>query len=165
MALMNLKPNEVVKLPLPQQLSNQDGQKENCEVLAKVPDAIPNLAKYCHENSLPEPIFLTNDFGTYQEVIAQVGKLEFVVKGKLQDATRAASYGLLNKIQKLEWEELDMIRTEASLSNATGKIPLLILVYSLSFDFMIGCIFKIFNYLIRGKNALMSEALKFRHPF
>ena len=39
---------------------------------------------------MPEPIFLTNDFGMYQEVIAQVGKLEFVSEGKLQDATRAA---------------------------------------------------------------------------
>ena len=121
MAHMNLKPNEVVKLPLPQQLPKQDGQKKNCEVLAKVPDAIPNLAKYCYENSLPEPIFQTNDFGIYQEVIAKVGKLEFVESGPPQTATQDAAVGLLNKIQELNFEELNLIRTEAA-----GKLLLLI---------------------------------------
>ena len=130
--LAQIRPKEVVKPLLPHQLHKKENENTDYEVLSKVPDAIQNLAKYCHENSLPEPIFITNDFGIYQEVIAQVGKLEFVSKeGKLQDATRAAAYGLLNKIQKLDWEELDLIRTEARLWNAAGKTLLLILFFSL----------------------------------
>ena len=120
--LAQIRPNEVVKPLLPHQLPKKENENADYEVLSKVPDAIPNLAKYCHENSLPEPIFITNDFGIYQEVIAQVGKLQFVAKSKLQDATRAAAYGLLHNIQKLDWEELDLIRTEARLRNAAGKI-------------------------------------------
>ena len=159
MAHMNLKPREVVNLPLPQQLFMQEWENKDYEILSKVPDAIPNLAKYCHENSLPEPIFQTHDFGIYQEVIAQVGKLEFFAKGPPQTATKDAAYGLLNKIQKLDWEELELIRTEARLRNTAGKILLPILVFSLSFDFMIDCIFKILNYLITEKKvAWMSEA-------
>ena len=125
MAHMNLKPREVVNLPLPQQLFMQEWENKDYEILSKVPDAIPNLAKYCHENSLPEPIFQTNDFGIYQEVIAQVGKLEFFAKSPPQTATKDAAYGLLNKIQKLDREELDLIKTE----NILGKILLLILFF------------------------------------
>ena len=125
MAHMNLKPREVVNLPLPQQLFMQEWENKDYEILSKVPDAIPNLAKYCHENSLPEPIFQTHDFGIYQEVIAQVGKLEFFAKGPPQTATKDAAYGLLNKIQKLDREELDLIKTE----NILGKILLLILFF------------------------------------
>ena len=114
--LAQMRPKEVVKPLLPHQLPKKESQKTDYEVLSKVPDAIPNLAKYCLENSLPEPIFQTNDFGIYQEVIARVGKLEFVANGKLQNA----AYGLLKKIQNLEWEELDLIRSEARFSNTAG---------------------------------------------
>ena len=136
--LAEMRPKEVVKPLLPHQLPKKESQKTDCEVLSKVPDAIPNLAKYCLENSLPEPIFQTNDFGIYQEVIARVGKLEFVANGKLQNA----AYGLLKKIQNLEWEELDLIRSEARFSNTAGILFLLILVFSNSFDFVINYIFK-----------------------
>ena len=129
--LDQIRPKEVVKPLLPHQLHKTENENTDYEVLSKVPDAIPNLAKYCHKNSLPEPIFITNDFSTYQEVIAQVGKLEFVSKDdKLQNATRRAAHGLLNKIQNLEWEEQDLIRTVSTrVPNAAGKIILLILVF------------------------------------
>ena len=124
--LAQMRPKEVVVKPLlPHQLPKKESQKTDYEVLSKVPDAIPNLAKYCLENSLPEPIFQTNDFGIYQEVIARVGKLEFVANGELQNA----AYGLLKKIQNLEWEELDLIRSEARFSNTAGILFLLILVF------------------------------------
>ena len=121
--LSQIRPKEVVKPSLPHQLHKKENENTDYEVLSKVPDAIPNLAKYCLENSLPEPIFQTNDFGIYQEVIARVGKLEFVANGKLQNA----AYGLLKKIQNLEWEELDLIRSEARFSNTAGILFLLIL--------------------------------------
>ena len=123
--LAQMRPKEVVKPLLPHQLPKKENENTDYDVLSKVPDAIPNLAKYCHKNSLPEPIFQTNDFGIYQEVIAQVGKLEFFAKGPPRTATKDAAYGLLNKIQKLDREELDLIKTE----NILGKILLLILFF------------------------------------
>ena len=151
--LSQIRPKEVVKPLLPHQLHKKENENTDYEVLSKVPDTIPNLAKYCHENSLPEPIFITNNFGIYQEVVAQVGTLEFVSKDdKVQNATRGAVYGLLNKIKNLEWEELDLIRTESTrVPNAAGKILLLILFFTLSFDFIIDYIFKILNYSIKEK--------------
>ena len=151
--LSQIRPKEVVKPLLPHQLHKKENENTDYEVLSKVPDTIPNLAKYCHENSLPEPIFITNNFGIYQEVVAQVGTLEFVSKDdKIQNATRGAAYGLLNKIKNLEWEELDLIRTESTrVPNAAGKILLLILFFTLSFDFIIDYIFKILNYSIKEK--------------
>ena len=139
MMLKKTMPNKVVKPLLPSQLSMQEWENKDYEV-----HAIPNLAKYCLENSLPEPIFQTNDFGIYQEVIARVGKLEFVANGELQNA----AYGLLKKIQNLEWEELDLIRSEARFSNTAGILFLLILVFSNSFDFVINYIFKTTYYRI-----------------
>ena len=121
--LAQTMPNEVVKPLLPSQLSMQEWDNKDYEVLAKVPDAIPNLAKYCLENSLPEPIFQTNDFGIYQEVIARVGQFEFFESGPPQTATKDAAIGLLNKIQELaEFQELNPIRTEARLTNAAGTL-------------------------------------------
>ena len=151
--LDQIRPKEVVKPLLPHQLHKKENENTDYEVLSKVPDAIPNLAKYCHKNSLPEPIFITNNFGIYQEVVAQVGTLQFVSKDdKVQNATRGAVYGLLNKIKNLEWEELDLIRTESTrVPNAAGKILLLILFFTLSFDFIIDYIFKILNYSIKEK--------------
>jgi hypothetical protein len=56
-------------------------------------------------------------------VIAKIGILDFVATGRLETATKdAAAIGLLNLLQKLDCEELDLIRTEARLLNATGKL-------------------------------------------
>ena len=108
---------------MPSQLSMQEWDNKDYEVLSKVPDAIPNLAKYCLENSLPEPIFQTNDFGIYQEVIARVGQFEFIRCGPPQTATKDAAIGLLKKIQELaKFQELDLITTEARLTNAAGTL-------------------------------------------
>ena len=108
---------------MPSQLSMQEWDNKDYEVLSKVPDAIPNLAKYCLENSLPEPIFQTNDFGIYQEVIARVGQFEFIRSGPPQTATKDAAIGLLKKIQELaKFQELDLITTEARLTNAAGTL-------------------------------------------
>ena len=151
--LKKTMPNKVVKPLLPTQLSMQEWENKDYEVLSKVPDAIPNLAKYCLENSLPEPIFQTNDFGIYQEVIARVGKLEFVANGELQNA----AYGLLKKIQTLEWEELDLIRSEARFSNTAGILYLLILVFSNSFDFVIDYIFKTTYYISNSSHSFTNS--------
>jgi hypothetical protein len=40
-------------------------------------DATTNLVEFCLKNSLPEPIFQTNDSGW---VLAKVGKFEFLAK-------------------------------------------------------------------------------------
>ena len=40
-------------------------------------DATTNLVEFCLKNSLPEPIFQTNDSGC---VLAKVGKFEFLAK-------------------------------------------------------------------------------------
>ena len=60
-------------------------------------------------------------------VIAKVGKLEkfgkieFVATGRLETATKdAAAIGLLNKLQKLDFEELELKRTETGFPNAAG---------------------------------------------
>ena len=57
-----------------------------------------------------------------KKVTARVGKFEFVGMGKLQTATNDAAVGLLNKLQDLEWEELDLVRTESSLPDGAGKL-------------------------------------------
>ena len=121
--LAQIRPREVVKPLLPHQLPKQESENTDYEVLSKIPDAIPNLAKYCLENSLPEPIFETFDFGWYQKVIARVGQFEFFESGPPQTATKDAAIGLLNKIQELaEFQELNPIRTEARLTNAAGTL-------------------------------------------
>ena len=81
-------------------------------------DAIRNLAEFCLKHSLPEPIFQTKNLGKSKKmklvkvVIAKVGKFDFVATGRLETATKDdAAIGLLNKLQKLEIEELDLIRT------------------------------------------------------
>ena len=43
----------------------------------KKTDATTNLVEFCLKNSLPEPIFQTNDSGW---VLAKVGKFEFLAK-------------------------------------------------------------------------------------
>ena len=43
----------------------------------KKTDATTNLVEFCLKNSLPEPIFQTNDSGC---VLAKVGKFEFLAK-------------------------------------------------------------------------------------
>ena len=92
-------------------------------------DAIRNLAEYCLKNSFPKPIFQTNNLSKkgpnkkIKVVVAKVGKFEFVATGRLETATKdAAAIGLLNLLQKFDCEELDLIRTEARLLNATGKL-------------------------------------------
>ena len=81
-------------------------------------DALRNLAEFCLKHSLPEPIFQTKNLGKkgpskkIKVVIAKVGKFDFVATGRLETATKDDSaIGLLNKFQKLEIEELDLIRT------------------------------------------------------
>jgi len=71
----------------------------------KKTDATTNLVGFCLKNSLPEPIFQTNDSGW---VLAKVGKFEFLAKKSKHVPTvtkDAAAVGLLNKLQKLESEE------------------------------------------------------------
>ena len=96
-------------------------------------DAIRNLAEYCLKNSFPKPIFQTNNLGKkgpnkkIKVVIAKAGKFEFVATGRLETATKDdAAIGLLNKIQKLEFDELDFTRTESRLPNDAGTLSKLL---------------------------------------
>ena len=112
-----------------QKLKKQD--KKSCDQ-EETTDAIRNLAEYCLKNSLLKPIFQTNNLGKkgpnkkIKVVVAKLGKFEFVATGRLETATKdAAAIGLLNLLQKLDFEEVELIRTESRLPNAKGKLQCL----------------------------------------